>query len=297
MKTYLDCITCSLRQALDAARLATDDPVIHEQVMRHVLEYTRTMDFSQTPPEIAWQFHRWIRQLTGIADPYKTIKQQHNQLALELLDRLEPMVRDSDNPLETAVRLSIAGNIIDLGVKTSITDTDIQETIEHALDAPFAVELLDQLRADAQKAEDILFLTDNAGEIVLDRLLLAQLPTDKITVVVKASPIINDATIEDAEMAGITAMTTVIDNGSDGPGTILRDCSDAFKQRLEKANLVIAKGQAHYETLSDVPKNIYFILKAKCPVVAAHLGCETGQMILKQSDALKSLSLDRKENE
>ena len=133
---------------------------------------------------------------------------------------------------------------------------------------------------DAANAQDILYLADNAGEIVFDRLLIEQLPMQKITVVVKGFPIINDATMEDAVAAGLTEIVSVIDNGSDAPGTILEICSDAFVSRFEQADLIITKGQGNYETLSDIDKNIYFILKAKCPVIASDLGCPIGQMVL-----------------
>ena len=123
----------------------------------------------------------------------------------------------------------------------------------------------------AHKAQDILYLTDNAGEIVFDRLLIEQLPMDRITVAVKGSPIINDATRVDAETVGLTNMVSVIDNGSDAPGTMLEDCSRAFRDRFDRADLVVAKGQGNYETLSEVDKNIVFILKVKCPVIAGIL--------------------------
>ncbi len=288
MEIYLDCMPCFLRQGLDTARLITDDTSIHEQIVRDILKLAHTMDLSQSPPAIAQKIHQRIRQLTGIEDPYAPYKRQHNEFALKLLEKLQSVVDQSDNPLETAVRLAIAGNIIDLGVKTTISDTDIQKTIEASLKAPFAHEIVEALRADIQHAQTILYLADNAGEIVLDRLLLGLLPAEKVIVAVKGAPIINDATMEDAEQAGITQTYRVIDNGSDAPGTILDDCSDPFQKCFEQADLVIAKGQGNYETLSAVDKNVYFILKAKCPVIATDLGCDIGQMILKKSNAFSN---------
>jgi len=280
MKTYLDCIPCFVRQGLDAARLISDDEQIHRQVVREVLRLTVDLDMSQTPPAMGQQIHQLIRKLTGNEDPYCDLKKRHNQFALELYDLLEPTVHSTEDPLETAVRLAIAGNIIDLGVKTAISDSDIHKTINDSLIVPFDRAMLEQLRSNAEDAQHILYLADNAGEIVFDRLLLEQLPTEKITVAVKGQPIINDATMEDAKFVGLTEIVEVIDNGSDAPGTILETCSQDFRDRFENADLIIAKGQGNYETLSDSDKNIFFILKAKCPVIAEHLGCKIGDMIL-----------------
>jgi len=280
MKTFLDCIPCFFRQALDAARLATNDESIHEQVVRDTLDLTKDMDLHQSPPAMSRHIHRRIRELVENPDPYRPLKQRHNQLALELYDLLEPMVRNSENPLETAVRLAIAGNIIDLGVKSSLSDSDINKTIQQSLNDSFNHSAVEQLRADVDKAGNILYLLDNAGEIVFDRLLIEQLPTGKITAVVKGAPIINDALMEDADAVGLNKIVNVIDNGSDAPGTILETCPDTFRSRFEQADLIVAKGQGNYETLSHIDKDIYFILKAKCPVVASDLDCPVGQMIL-----------------
>ena len=113
-------------------------------------------------------------------------------------------------------------------------------------------------------------------EIVFDRLLIEQLPREKVTLVVRGAPVSNDATMIDAEDTGLTKLLEVIDNGSDAPGTILDDCSHAFRERFDSADLIIAKGQGNYESLSEVEKDIYFLLKAKCPVIARDLGCEVG---------------------
>lgn len=280
MKTFLDCIPCFFRQALDAVRLITDDETVHEQIIRDVLELTTHLDLHQSPPAMGRLIHRRIRQLTENADPYRTWKQTHNQFALQLYDEMKAAIQNSANPLETAVRLAIAGNIIDLGVKTSISNGDISKTIRRSLTEPFNQTMIEQLRSDTEKAVDILYLTDNAGEIVFDRLLIEQLPAEKITVVVKGYPVINDATMTDAVETGLTDIVSVIDNGSDAPGAILETCSQAFVSRFQQADLIIAKGQGNYETLSESDKNIYFILKAKCPVIASDLGCPVGQMIL-----------------
>ncbi|RLB79125.1 MAG: hypothetical protein DRH24_13305 [Deltaproteobacteria bacterium] len=283
MQIFLDCIPCFVRQALDAARLATDDEQIHQEVVRGVLRLAADLDMSQSPPAIGQQIHRLIRKLVGSEDPYREIKSRFNSLALRLYPELRKRIMDSDDSLETAARLAIAGNIIDFGVNTSVDESDIDRAISECLTAESDRMELRAFSDAVGQAETILYLADNAGEIVFDRLLIEQLPYEKVTVVVKDKPVINDATMEDAVVAGLLRIVEVIDNGSDVPGTILEACSETLRGRFSTADMVIAKGQGNYETLSDIDKNIFFLLKAKCPVIAEDLGCEVGEMILQRN--------------
>jgi uncharacterized protein with ATP-grasp and redox domains len=287
MRTYLDCIPCFIRQSLDAARHATDDERIHEQVVRGVLDLTNKLDMTQSPPVIAQQIHRLIREILEIDDPYHGVKQRFNDMALKLYSKMRQLIIESKDPLEIAVRLAIAGNIIDFGIKSQLQETELKETINQCLSGEISSKQLEAFRNAVNDARNILYLADNAGEIIFDRLLIEQLPIDKITVAVKGSPVINDATMEDAVHAGLPQIVDVIDNGSDAPGTILESCSQSFRDYFNKADLIIAKGQGNYETLSNVNKNIFFILKAKCPVISRDIGCAVGEMILQKTKAFK----------
>jgi len=283
MRTYFDCIPCFIRQALESVRLITDDETTQEQVLREVLRLVSEMDLYQSPPAMAQKIHRVIRQITGVDDPYKERKKRFNEFALKLYPKLQKWIAEAEKPFETAVRLAIAGNIIDLGVKCSLKVSDVEKTISNALVTPFDTTGLDDFKNAATEAKDVLYLGDNAGEIVFDRFLIEQISPEKITFAVKGKPVINDATTEDARAAGLTDMVRVIDNGDDAPGTILENCSQQFRQRFNQADLVIAKGQGNYETLSDIDKNIFFLLKVKCPVIANHIDCEIGTVILQRN--------------
>ena len=287
MRIYLDCIPCFIRQSLDAARHATDDELVHEQVVRGVLDLSKNLDMHQSPPVIGQRIHQLIRKLVGVDDPYHGMKQRFNDIALKMYSKMRHFVIESENSLEMAVRLAIAGNIIDFGIKSQLQQTELEETIDQCLSEKFSDGQLEDFRNAVNEAENILYLADNAGEIVFDRLLIEQLPIDKITVAVKGSPVINDATMEDAVHAGLPQMVDVIDNGSNAPGTILPYCSRSFKEHFNKADLVIAKGQGNYETLNNVNKNTFFILKVKCPVIAKDIGCDVGEMILQKTKAFK----------
>lgn len=284
MRTYFDCIPCFLRQSLDSVRLITDDERIHEELMRQVLALACKMDLRQSPPAMAQQIHKLIRKLTGVQDPYRRIKDRFNRLALQMYPELKNRVATSADPLETAVRLAIAGNIIDFGVNSDLEESHIEIIIAESLTAPLDMGVLEDFKQAAAQAENILYLGDNAGEIVFDRLLIELLGCKRITLVVKAGPIINDATIEDAVDTGLSDVVKVIDNGSDAPGTILRSCSESFRRRFNEADLIVAKGQGNYETLNNVDKEVFFILRAKCPVIARHLGCEIGSLVLTKNE-------------
>lgn len=268
-----------MRQALDAARQLSADMAFHERILRDVLRWTSEMDLNQSPPALGQRIHRRLRELTGSNDPYRQAKTDQNLMALQLLPELEVMVAAAKDPLETAMRLSMAGNVIDLGVNRVVTASHVRRSVQHALSEPFAGETKD-LRQVVSKAKSILYLADNAGEIVFDRLLIEQLSPARVTLAVRGAPIINDATLADARATGLDTMVAVIDNGSDAPGTILDDCSETFLQCYHKADLIIAKGQGNYETLSDAPENIFFLFQAKCPVIAAHVEQPVGTHIM-----------------
>ncbi len=229
---------------------------------------------------MAQRIHRFIRDITGVGDPYIEVKNRFNKLALQMYPALKQLIETSTDPLETAVRSAIAGNIIDFGVNSAVEQAEVERTISQSLEAPLDVQALEQFREATSQAQDVLYLGDNSGEIVFDRLLIEQLPWERITFVVKGNPVLNDAVIEDAQITGLTDFINVIDNSSDTPGTILESCSQMFRRRFDESDLVIAKGQGNYESLSSVDKKIFFMVRPKCTVLAQHLGCEIGSLVL-----------------
>lgn len=279
MITSLDCLPCFARQALEATRAVSVQPAAQEQLLREVLQMAAGADLTQAPPVLGQQLHRRLRQLSGMPDPYRAAKDRFNRLALNLLPELSERVKAAADPFEAAVRLATAANVIDLGAKGGLSESDVSVKLELALNEPFAGEIA-TLRFASSRASRILYLADNTGEIVVDRLLIEQLPAGRVTVSVRGAPVLNDATRIDAQFAGIDAIAELIDNGSDAPGTVLEDCSPDFRTRFESADVIISKGQGNYETLSGVEANIFFLLKIKCPVVAAQTGIENGLQAL-----------------
>ncbi len=274
MKIYLDCYPCFLRQALQAARLAKGTASQQHQVMLQTLQLLQNMPSEATPPQIAQDVHRLVRRVITAHDPYEIAKARDTAAALSLYPRLKELVALSADPFDTALRLAIAGNIIDLGVKDDYGP--LWDTVERVLAASFAMDARDALREQLATVPWVLYLADNAGETVFDRVFIESLELPVIYAV-KGGPALNDATRRDALAAGITC--EIIDNGSDAPGTILGDCSAAFRRRFEQAPLIIAKGQGNYESLSGMDAPIFFLLQAKCPVIATDLGVDVGSII------------------
>jgi hypothetical protein len=284
MKTSLDCIPCFVRQALNAAKMVSADLAVHERILREVLLWVGEMTLEEPPPLMGQRIRRRLREMTGVEDPYRAAKDHQNQMAQNLLSELRTKIEAAPDPLAMAVRLAIAGNVIDMGVNGDITEAGVRQAIQCALEKPFSGDWEAFCQA-AASARRILYLADNAGEIVFDRLLIEQLSPARVTLAVRGAPVLNDATLADARAVGLHEIVEVIDNGSDVAGTMLNECSSGFLKCFTEADLIVAKGQGNFETLSDEPRNIFFLFKAKCSVIAAHAGVPVGAHVLARSRA------------
>ena len=279
MITCLDCLPCFVRQTLDASRQVSQDPAFHERIIRDLFRDLADADWNETPPVIAQKIHRKLRKESGVADPYADQKKAHNQLALRLLPKLREDVEKSDDPLISAAHFAIAGNIIDLGAKSGLDESDVLQAIEHAAEEPLTGDI-ETFRTAVEQAKSILYLGDNAGEIIFDRLLIEQLGPERVTLAVRGAPILNDALEEDARTAGLDQLGPIIGNGSDVPGTDLSQCNEEFRALFKSADLIISKGQGSFETLNENPRSIFFLFKVKCPMVATASGHPLGTHVL-----------------
>jgi len=269
---------------------ATDDRR-KERLLRRLLREIGDADWAVMPVAISQRVQRLVRAETGQADPYRSLKDRMNRIALDLLPALTETVRCHPNPREAVVRLAVAGNLLDAGSKTRLAPEDLPKRLNAIWNMPLVGSVADLFRA-ADGARCILYLADNAGEIVFDRLLIEALPAEKITVAVRGGPVINDATLADAETAGIPETAPVISNGSDAPGTLIEECSEEFRYWFNRADLIIAKGQGNYETLSDTTKDVFFLLTVKCPMIASDIGAPAGALVVKRG-GVHPYELDR----
>lgn len=279
MKTAHECIPCLLRQTTEAIRHCGAKSGAEAMALQELILAGTALDFSGSPPLLAGALQARLRALVGCDDPYRAEKRRFNRLALELLPPLARAVARSADPFAAAVRVAIAGNIMDLAAKSGLTLGEVRQAAALALDHPVAGPLA-LLRRTAARARHILYLCDNAGEIIFDRVLIEQLPPGRVAAAVRGRPVINDATREDARAAGLGDVAEVIDNGSDLPGTSLPACSPEFRRRFAAADLVIAKGQGNFETLHDAPAPVFFLFKVKCPIVAEHCGRPVGSHVV-----------------
>lgn len=282
MRTAPDCVPCLLRQTLAAVRCATPDEAVHGRILQLTLGALLGVDMRQPPPAVSQVIQRLLRRETGAIDPYGEAKAGQARLAQTLLPGLAAQVRRSRDPLRTAVQIAIAANLIDLGAKSGLDEAEVSAAIRRAPAEPLHGEL-QTLRRALPRARRILWLADNAGEIVLDRLVIEQLPTGRVIVAVRGAAVLNDATRADATAAGLPAGVRIIDNGSDAPGTLLADCSAAFRSEFQRADLIIAKGQGNFESLADDVADVFFLFRVKCVTVAAQIGRPVGTNVLWRS--------------
>jgi len=227
MKTYLDCIPCFYRQALDAARIAGTDEIKQKQIVDKISQLIPDFPLEASPPEMGREIYSLVGKISGVKDPFKEIKENSNKFALKLYPKLKQEINNSEDALLTALKLSIIGNIIDYGAKNSL---DVPKEIDYLFQGNFIINnetnstvfKYNQFKEALNKVDTIIYLADNAGEVVFDRLLIEELVKElgkEIIYVVKGKPIINDALIEDAIFCGINRTAKVISSGSDAPGT------------------------------------------------------------------------------
>ncbi|MBU3933560.1 MAG: DUF89 family protein [Candidatus Omnitrophica bacterium] len=289
MKTYLDCIPCFFKQALDAAKLAGANKSTQKKILKALSKEVLKFDLKECPTAMGRILYKLVRQITGRHDPFKEIKQKSNEFALSLYPRLKKKAERSKDRLLAALELAIAGNIIDYGIKSSLN-------IDREIDKLFAEEdriirredkgLFDypSFRRALKKAKKILYIGDNAGEVVFDKILIEEMEDKEIIYVVRGGPIINDALAEDAAFCGIDKYARIVSSGCDAPGTILKFCTGNFRKIFKEAGFIISKGQGNFEALAGEKAPVFFLFRAKCPVVTKHLGCKLGDIILKKAD-------------
>jgi uncharacterized protein with ATP-grasp and redox domains len=279
IKVTYDCIPCAIGSLITLFKKGLVADEKQESTMRALLDYLSKIDYNQSPPNLGREMHRIIRDVLQDPDPYYDIKQKFNRLMLDYYPDLKKLVDEAENPFQMALRLAIAGNVIDYGPNQLF---DINKTLEQARSIVLAIDDSESLQKSISQSKMLLYLGDNAGEIVMDRILLETIRYPNTYFAVRGAPIINDALIEDAELVGINKIAKVITNGDDAPGTILENTSAEFRDIFDRADLIISKGQGNYEGLNGSDKNIYFVLMTKCDHVANHLGIRKGDFVVKR---------------
>lgn len=282
MNITLECMPCFVRHTLEVLKEFSNNDALNERVMRNVLAQMAELDYQISPPEFAAEIHAFIRTQLDCDDPYLKIKQDSNKLAEKVVTKLEDKLKQANDPLKTAVLYAIAGNIIDSGVSAVTPVEEVIRSVEMAEQDSPAIDHFEMLREKLASAKEVLILGDNAGEVFFDRLMLQQFPEGKkVTYAVKSGAILNDATRSDACAADLHSYADLIENGTRFPGTPLSQVSPTFQSAFSRADIIIAKGQANFETLSHIcDDRIFFLLRAKCEVIAGKIGVPKGSFVI-----------------
>lgn len=286
MKASADCVSCQVAFALQTVRKATDDEDLAERLVLKALEVILSFGLEVPPPRVAREIVNLVREQTGVEDPYRDDKERQNHLALKLYPRLKARVEKALDPLKEALFLSALGNLMD---SIAQQDEGPSELLCRALSGThFLHDHYGELVEGLQRATNLLIVGDNAGEIVMDKLLVEVLkglyPALQIVYAVRGRPTINDATMEDARSVGMMALCRVITTGDSTPGVIFDFCSPEFRKAFEGADLLIAKGQGNFETLEELrDPRLFFLLWVKCPTISRYLKLPTGGPVMLRS--------------
>jgi len=233
-------------------------------------------------PMVSRELHVLLKQYSNNPDPYKEEKNQSNDLVLGMYPELKDIVFQSDNYFNTALRLAIAGNIIDFGISNTF---DLHSTIDKVLNSDFAIDDSIRLKQALSEAKTVLYLGDNCGEIVFDKLFIETIMHPNLIYAVRGVPVINDVTLEDAKYVGMDLVADVISNGYDAPSTLLEHCSTEFLEVFNRADVIISKGQGNLEgLLGKTQKEVYFLLMVKCEVIADVLGVKKGDFVVMKNN-------------
>jgi hypothetical protein len=286
MRLKPDCIVCNLNIILRTLKIISKDEKFLIENMKKVVEGVSKVNRKLFPPELGGIVYKIVINSTNVKDPYKDIKKKQNDLILNNYSNLRKTILNTKDSLFEAVKFAIIGNVIDFGINEVV---DFEEDIKNSLKKRIAINDYNLLERDLKSSNSILYIGDNSGEIVFDKILISLIkeiyPDIDITFACRSEPIINDVLIKDAMQVGIDKYAKVISNGMSLPGTILKYVNNEFMEELIRSDLVIAKGQGNFEGLEEEKmENIYFLLKAKCNVVANYLGCRVGDLIIKRGN-------------
>ncbi|HBO36039.1 MAG TPA: hypothetical protein DD633_05645 [Sphaerochaeta sp.] len=292
MHTSLDCLPCFFKQILEAGRMLGLPPASIKHIMDEIGNELKHFPLDMSPPEMAYHMQRLFAEQSGKDDPYLEVKTLSNNEALAVIDELRSIVYESENPLKTAVKLACAGNIIDYGafpsgidVQAEITGILQQQGMSTDTDSPLFE--FNAFRQALKSARRVMYIADNAGEIVFDRVLLEtiarEFPLIELFFVTRGSPILNDVLIKDALDCGLDSVATVVSSGSKTPGLVLSKAEPAFLKLYHEADMIISKGQGNFEALSDEQGPIFFLFIIKCEVIMQHIGGAMRELVLKRN--------------
>lgn len=273
------CINKTVERLVDKQAKTEQDAVEFISDIHNML----TENWDKSNPLLATHIHRTAKKVLKNDNLYEQEKQLANSALLNNYDYWKSIVKESTDPMFMATKLAVAGNVIDYGANSA--PEDIESRINEIISKNFAIDNTKELFERINSAKSILYLGDNAGEVIFDKLLIETMQHKNLTFAVRGAPVINDMTIDDAKGIGMDKVCKLISNGFDAPSTLLDYCSDEFIQEYDNADLIISKGQGNFEGLMDEKRdNLFFLLMAKCNTMADLLGVNKYDLVVKKSE-------------
>lgn len=290
MKLNFNCINCNINQVIKLMKLSELDRHGKEELMKEALNYLSDVDYNKCNPEITGEIWQIIIRHIKDDNPYDEIKKYYNREVLKMMKEMEEMIYNSNDKFNTALKLAITGNLIDFEAKHSFDVNVLKEKLRNIEKTKLVVDDSRSLYESLKNAKILMYLGDNCGEICLDKLFIKyiknQFPGIKVYFAVRGKVIVNDITLEDAKMVDMHEVAEVIENGDGSLGTVMGRVSSEFKEKFYEADVVIAKGQGNYESLSEIDRNnVFHLFMAKCEAVAGLLGVNTMSIVCAQNKA------------
>ena len=280
MKLELECLPCIFRQTLESSRMVTDDEDLIKEIMDEYAKIVPEVDADMKGPTLGGKSQQIVKEKSGVEDPYREFKEKHMKLAQELYPKAEDIVTEADDSLFGSLVISATGNAIDAGVSL---DVDVAHHIKRAVKEGFVKSDFAALEKRLKTEEQVLIIGDNSGEAIFDKLLIKELKKYDVEVIYayRDLPILNDVSIKEVQEIGLNKLADrVLSSGCKTPGTVLEETTAEFREIYEQAGVIISKGQGNFEGLSDAQQDIFFLLKAKCEIVANMLEVDQGDLVL-----------------
>ena len=291
MKFQQECVTCIIAQVKNVTQMLGLAELQREAALRDTLKYLSTANYEACTPEAMGDIWQLLIGHVGGDDPYATIKSLCNQEAMNMVPATREKIANAEDSLLVALKYAIAGNLIDYGLEHHVSLEEQNAQIDDIAHTAFSIDDSAILREALKDAHTLLYLGDNAGEIVFDKLLIermrAEHPDLEITYAVKGLPVLNDVTLVDAKEIGMEECARVIENGDGAPGTVLHRTCKAFQDAFAAADVVLSKGQGNFESLNEVEKrNLFFLFTAKCDTICVAAGVPKRSIVCMKSRAI-----------
>lgn len=277
MKLIYECMSCIIAQVMNVANMMNFSEQAKEAAVRESLAYLSSANYDGCTPESMGELWSLLLKHAETDDPYAAIKSLCNREAMKMEEHARAAIRASDDPFVRALKYAVAGNLVDYGLEHPVSLEEQNRQVDELAESPFVVDDSAALKEALKSAKTLIYLCDNAGEILFDKLLLEEIcrefPQIEPVCVVKGSPVLNDVTRTDAREVGLDAVARVIDNGDGSPGTVLHRASEEFRTAYEHADVVISKGQGNFESLyQEERENLYFLFMTKCEAICQMVG-------------------------